>query len=91
MTKTIVCPECNGFGYIEEYVDELLYKKECNYCGGARILRVPMTNADRIRSMNDEELAEVIDCPYINVCFELDNEYACNKCCLEWLQKPVGG
>ena len=74
MTKTIVCPECNGFGYVEEYVDERLRKNECNYCGGSRILRVPVTNADLIRSMSDDELAELfygfclsfddcIDCP----------------------------
>lgn len=86
MTKTIVCPECNGFGYIEEYVDGLLYKKECGCCGGARILRVPVTNADRIRNMSDEELADVIACPYDGTCFYKGD---CHKCCIEWLQKPA--
>lgn len=84
MTKTIVCPECNGFGYIEEHVGGLIRKNECSCCDGARILRVPMTNADRIRSMSDEALAGIVDCPYYP-CFEKD----CYECCLEWLQKPV--
>lgn len=86
MTKTIVCPECNGFGYIEKCVDGLLRKNECSCCSGTRILRVPMTNADRIRSMSDEELVEVIDCPYDSLCFGAEN---CHECCLEWLQKSA--
>ena len=89
MTKTIVCPECNGFGYIEEHVDGLLRKNECSCCGGARILRVPMTNADRIRSMSDEELSEFL------WQFELEEvaregEYFIHrKKLIEWLQEPV--
>ena len=49
----------------------------------------PMTNADYIRSMTDEELAVLIMCPH-----EIDpdhccepNEY-CTACCLEWLKQP---
>lgn len=85
MTKTIVCPECNGFGYVEECTGGLLHKNECSCCRGARTLRVIMTNADRIREMNDEELADVVECPYYGVCFEKD----CHKCRLEWLQKTM--
>ena len=55
----------------------------------------PPTNAERIRMMSDEELAEVI-CP-----MEFENGYRgtevqscagenCTKCCLEWLQKREG-
>ena len=87
MTKTIVCSECNGFGYVEECVDGLIRKNECSCCGGARILRVPMTNADRIRSMSDEELVGVIDCA--NSCCCTGTEEGCYKCLLEWLQKPA--
>ena len=49
----------------------------------------PMTNADRIRAMSDEELADRLDCPY---CMEPDlcnSEQHCNDCILEWLKEPV--
>lgn len=54
---------------------------------------IPMTNADRIRAMTDEELAEWLSdddrvCPpkhpnckkYVN---------SCKGCFLEWLQQPA--
>ena len=45
----------------------------------------PMTNADRIRSMTDEELAELL--------FQVgyDNGWGMKEYALEWLQKPCGG
>ncbi len=45
------------------------------------------TNADRIRGLNDEKLAEIIMCPYDT---EPDscNKKGCYGCCLEWLQQP---
>ena len=49
------------------------------------------TNADRIRSMSDEELAEVIACPkglFARMgCF--DDNRDCKHCALEWLQQPA--
>lgn len=55
-----------------------------------------MTNADRIRSMSDEELSEFINaltvcdcCSYDGICSEYDNILKCRKGVLEWLQKPV--
>ena len=42
-----------------------------------------MTNADRIRDMNDEELAKLLCCTGWRM-FE-------QKECLEWLQRPAGG
>lgn len=48
----------------------------------------PMTNADRIRCMRDEELSRQFgaQCPKENkrIC---DNK--CHLCWLEWLQQPV--
>ena len=56
----------------------------CNY------INVP-TNADRIRAMSDEELAEVIACPkglFARMdCF--DDNRDCKHCALEWLQQPA--
>lgn len=53
----------------------------------------PMTQADRIRSMADEELAEWIGS--LNACVSKDDEYCykfknCNDCRLEWLKSEVG-
>lgn len=47
----------------------------------------PITNADRIRSMTDEELANFVHegCPHIE---EECTMKGCVKCILEWLQKP---
>lgn len=47
----------------------------------------PLTNADRIRAMSDEELAEWHEtCPYIN---EECTMKGCEKCVLDWLQQPA--
>ena len=46
-----------------------------------RVIGKPMTNADRIRAMNDEELAKLLCCTGWRM-FE-------QKECLEWLQRPA--
>ena len=43
----------------------------------------PKTNADRIRSMTDEELAEFL----VNFKNTYGEEYEGEQSCLEWLQK----
>lgn len=51
--------------------------------------REPMTNADRIRAMSDEELAVVVMCPYDTehpLCIQSPG---CVDCCLRWLQQPA--
>lgn len=54
------------------------------------VLKKP-TNADRIRSMSDEELAEIIACPKglfdRMECFDYSRH--CEDCVLEWLQQPA--
>ena len=51
------------------------------------------TNADRIRTMSDEELAAAIICPNESgleeVPCELDDGRDCFKCCLDWLRDPA--
>lgn len=51
------------------------------------------TNADKIRRMSDEELVEVIPCPYMkdpyDECVHGWHDYDCNKCKLEWLQSKA--
>ena len=51
------------------------------------------TNADRIRNMSDEELAEEAPCPYMkgqyDECIHGWHDYDCSKCKLEWLQSEA--
>ena len=49
-----------------------------------------MTNAQKIRAMNDEELAEFLDenAEYCHVGLCKDGE-TCRICCLKWLQQPA--
>ena len=56
------------------------------------------TNADRIRSMTDEELSEFINaltvcdcCSYNVICSEYNNIPKCRRGVLEWLQQPTEG
>ena len=52
----------------------------------------PMTNADRIRAMSDEELATFMNCngcpPKNEGC---NDGQKCSLCWLEWLQQPAEG
>ena len=60
--------------------------------------REPMTNADRIRAMSDEELAEFIDRCEMNdidyaktFCDLCNGQYECDQCRLDWLKQPAKG
>ena len=53
---------------------------------------VPLTNADRIRSMSDEEMAEFISS--IPMCVGKDEDLnceidVCKECFLKWLRQPA--
>ena len=52
----------------------------------------PMTNADRIRAMCDDELADFMNrdisgCPPTGDCNKASDD--CKACWLDWLQKPA--
>ena len=56
------------------------------------------TNADRIRAMSDEELADFIDRCEMNdidyaktFCDLCNGQYECDRCRLDWLQQPAKG
>ena len=48
-----------------------------------------LSNGDRIRGMGDEELAEIIVCPFDTDPSVCSYKGTCLDCCLEWLKQPV--
>ena len=87
--KNIKCRNC--FFYRNEWCEKIVDSpdpeeaRDCNYFR-------EMTNADRIRAMNDEELAEFIK--HIKVraafCKAVKNNDAFEELCsAEWLQMPA--
>ena len=51
----------------------------------------PMTNADRIRAMSDEELAELLDDGIFHRCVRPERECCstCYECVKGWLKQPA--
>lgn len=63
-----------------------------SYCAEQRAkfgLGDPQTNGDRIRGMTDEELAEVIMCPYGSEPDICCTKGTCLDCCEKWLKEPA--
>ena len=81
------------------------YKSPCSECKGFSKYEYekPITNADRIRSMTDEELAKILNAftAYFEECNRSSEDTDCHDCelcwlcslgegkALEWLRKPV--
>ena len=91
--KLVNCPQCGGFGFTStpvstDYEITVCRAKTCELCHGAGVIEAPMTNADRIRAMSDDELAEFLAdaaAEYCHVGLCEDGE-TCRICCLRWLQ-----
>ena len=63
----------------------------CPVCGKPSTIGKPQTNADRIRSMNNKELARVLEgtsYPWCNTPINCHHNN-CYDCCEEWLKKEV--
>ncbi len=58
-----------------------------------RAKKKPQTNADRIRSMTDKELASVVMCPadITGGDTECNQHHNCNECTFDWLQRESEG
>lgn len=82
-TKKLVCYNCGGHGFITATYENGQTSAICPVCGGIGSHEIQMTNADRIRAMSDEELAEFLFQVGYNHRWGLE-EYA-----LEWLQQPA--
>ena len=91
MPKNVVCKKCNNLvnDWCEKVIDspDQDMQRDCQYF-------CEKTNADRIRSMSDEELAELL----LNACIgskcgeQPTNEHGsidCFACRLTWLKQPV--
>ena len=94
MKKTKICTECSGLGIIMrddggDYGNGCgwmkVWNEPCDACGGTGFIEVPMTYADRIRTMTDEELADLLtgNHPLLN------RRFIRKETALAWLQEPV--
>lgn len=91
-----VCLGRDGFGYCKYTM--CINPQFSNYGTaqyGSGVQKVVITNADRIRAMTDEELAEFLSHPR-SVCPQWDCEKCeedgnCRVCIIEWLKKEVDG
>ena len=93
MPKNVVCKKCKNLvnDWCEKVIDspDQYMKRDCQYF-------CEKTNADLIRSMNDEELAEFIDrCEMSDIdyaktfCDLCNGQYECAQCRLDWLRQPA--
>lgn len=101
-----ICPKCGTGGYVW-YLDNSEYVAKCTNCGHyfrredfpmcvLDRAKKPITNADHIRSMSDEELAgfigEVTACGY-GMCapghYDCTGKNSCAPCWLDWLRQEV--
>lgn len=105
MIKEVPCMECDGKGFIAKFGEYSVWSERCPNCGGTGIVKVPMTNAYRIRAMSDEELEELLisadfceGCEYcdkVGICryYEAhpDGVLAdgCRQAARKWLQQPA--
>jgi hypothetical protein len=101
MQKNVICKKCNNLvnGWCEKVIDspDPDMVRDCRHFS-------QKTNADRIRAMSDEELAEYLYygfglqyCHNYSECAAmLDTEEGipearCKGCVLEWLKQPAEG
>ena len=101
-TKIDICKKCWGAGRVNGGDENSTWSKTCEDCHGIGFVRVPMTNADRIRAMTDEELAKecVRQFPmYLwpngirAIYFDMENHKKDKaiKAWMQWLQQPAEG
>ena len=95
MTKEVICPVCEGHGFSSVIGECSISSHTCDHCNGSGLIEVPMTKADRIRAMSDEELAKLLSHPCeCSVDPETDGYRECgNNLCiaylLKWLKQPA--
>lgn len=91
MSKEYPCVHYKLDGICEKYSTDSV----TSYCVQGPCPDVAPSNADRIRAMSDEELANFIpDWSYTKACKCDEQEFIgcdnqCEKCVLDWLQQPT--
>ena len=97
MMKRIYCKKCEGRGYIphvetwddgDGFGGSRAWYEHCVECDGHGVIEVPMTMADRIRKMSDDEIANVLldwFCIGNRECYTRNREEVRNEI-LQWLQ-----
>ena len=85
---------CNEDGTIPKR--DKKYEAEPYIDIGGEFYNKPITNADRIRAMSDEELADFIDRCEMNdidyaktFCDLCNGQYECDQCRLDWIKQPA--
>lgn len=90
----MTCTQCKYITVCMAEADGLGQVFDPNYDGGHGCTDfVPFTNADRIRAMSDEELAEFIKNIKVRaaLCKAVKNNDAFDELCsAEWLKQPAG-
>lgn len=85
--------KCNKCSNANICLDHIEFPSLSGCTSGIPDRKVP-TNADKIRSMSDEEMAEYLPCPHMvnwkkenyNACVHPNGKDGCKKCMLNWLQ-----
>ena len=92
-----ICPKCGRHTALVFHVNGT-HQAHCMICDAYFDVEIaPITNADRIRAMSDEELADFLDRwelgdidyakTFCNLC---KGQYDChNDCLLDWLRQEV--
>ena len=91
MPKNVVCKKCNNL--VNDWCEKVIDSPDQNMQRDCQYFR-EKTNADHIRSMSDEEMAETFikgDCIGCPILYECDPYGDCKPQILNWLQQPFEG
>ena len=97
MPKNVVCKKCNNL--VNDWCEKVIDSPDPDMQRDCQHFR-EKTNADRIRSMSDEDLAMRLNIGWeCSLCKEqiwINNKFSLGDCdmncvghCLEWLQQPT--
>ena len=91
MPKNVVCKKCNNL--VNDWCEKVIDSQDPDMQRDCQHFR-EKTNADHIRSMSDEEMAETFikgDCVGCPILYECDPYGDCKPQILNWLQQPFEG
>ena len=91
MPKNVVCKKCNNL--VNDWCEKVIDSPDPDMQRDCQHFR-EKTNADHIRSMSDEEMAETFikgDCVGCPILYECDPYGDCKPQILNWLKQPFEG